>query len=81
MSLFTLQCFQLCQRSTSTGKLKIYTIDGGEYCAKNEYKTMMTARRRDQHPSSGANSPSDIAVTVNINAEFDLSSNRWQLTP
>jgi len=51
----------------------IYTIDGLKYCAKNEYNTMIIAPRRHKDPSSGANRPSDIAVTVNINAEFNLS--------
>jgi len=35
---------------------------------------MTTAPRRHKHPSSGANKPSDIGVTVNINDEFDLMS-------
>jgi len=33
---------------------------------------MIIAPRRYQHPSSGANRPSDIAVTVNFNGEFNL---------
>jgi len=33
---------------------------------------MITATRTHKYPSSGANRPSDIAVTVNINAEFNL---------
>jgi len=33
---------------------------------------MVTVQRRHLHPSSGANRPSDVAVTVNINAEFNL---------
>jgi len=57
----------------STGKLKIYAIDGSKYCAKNECNTVIIARRWHKHPSSGANRPSDVAVTVNINAQFDLS--------
>jgi len=57
----------------SAGKLRIYTIDGSKYCAKNECNTTITAPRRHKHPSSGANTPSDFAVTVNINAEFNLS--------
>jgi len=60
-------------KGDSTGKLKIYTIDGSKYCAKNECNTMIIAPRRHTHPSSGANRPSDVAVTVNINAEFNLS--------
>jgi len=53
-------------------KLKIYTIDGSMYCAKNECNTMIIAPRRHQHRSSRANRPSDVAVTVNFNAEFNL---------
>jgi len=33
---------------------------------------MITAPRRHKHLSSGANRPSDVGVTVNINAEFNL---------
>ena len=33
---------------------------------------MIIAPRRHQHPSSGANRPSDVATTVNFNAEFNL---------
>jgi len=33
---------------------------------------MISVPRRHKYPSSGANRPSDIAVTVNINAEFIL---------
>jgi hypothetical protein len=33
---------------------------------------MIIAPRRHQHPSSGASRPSDVAVTVNFNAEFNL---------
>jgi hypothetical protein len=53
---------------------KIYTIDGSKCCAKNEFNTMRIASRRHKHPSSGANRASDVAVTVNINAEFNLNS-------
>jgi len=70
-SLVTLKCFQLCQRGISTGKLKIYTIDGVKYSAKNECNTMIAAPRRHKHPSSSANRPSDVGVSVNINAEFN----------
>jgi len=73
MSLFAMRCFQLCQRGISTGKVKIYTIDGSKYCAKNDCNTMIIAPRRHKHLSSGANRPLDVAVTVNINAEFNLS--------
>jgi hypothetical protein len=31
--------------------------------------------RRHKDPSSGANRPPDVAVTVNIDAEFNLSLN------
>jgi hypothetical protein len=34
---------------------------------------MIIVPSRHKHPSSGANRASDIAVTVNINAEFNLS--------
>jgi hypothetical protein len=71
-SLFHLQYLYLCQREISTGKLKIYTIDGLMYCAKNKCNTMIIASRRHQHPSSGANRPSDVAAIVNFNAEFNL---------
>jgi hypothetical protein len=57
----------------STGKLRMYTIDGLQYCAKNECNTMIIGPRWHNHPLSGANSPSDVAVAVNINAEFNLS--------
>jgi len=50
----------------------IYTIYGSNYCAKNECNMMILAPRRHKHLSSGANRPSDVAVTVNINAEFNL---------
>jgi hypothetical protein len=57
----------------STGKLKIYTIDGSKYCAKNECIMMIIPPRWHKHPASGANRPSDVAVTVNMNAQFNLS--------
>jgi len=56
----------------STQKPKMYTIDGSKYWAKNECNTIILAPRRRNHPSSGANTPSDVGVTVNINAEFNL---------
>jgi hypothetical protein len=56
----------------STGKWKIYKINDSMYCAKNECTIMIFAASRHQHPSSGANRPSDIAVIVNFNAEFNL---------
>jgi len=58
----------------------IYTICGLMYCAKNECNTMKTTPRWHEHPSSSANRPSDFAVTLNINAEFNLSLICWQLT-
>jgi len=33
---------------------------------------MITVPRRHKHPSSGANRTSDVGVTANINAEFNL---------
>jgi hypothetical protein len=42
------------------------------YCAKNECNTKIIASSRHQHPSRGSNRPSDVAVTVNFNAEFNL---------
>jgi hypothetical protein len=61
------------QRGIPIGKLKIYKIDGSMYCTKNECNTMIIVARRHKHPSGGANAPSDVVVTVNINAEFNLS--------
>jgi hypothetical protein len=55
------------------GKLKIYTIEGSKFCARNECNTMRIAPTRHKDPSSGADRPSDIVVTVNINAECNLS--------
>jgi hypothetical protein len=54
----------------SIRKLKIYTIDGSMYCAKNECNTMRIAPTRYKDPSSSANRPSDVAVTVNIKPVF-----------
>ena len=53
--------------------LKIYTIDGSKDCVKNECNTIIIVPRRLKHASSGDNRPSDVAVTVNSNAEFNLS--------
>jgi len=80
-SLFGLRCVYLCPRGITTGKLKIYTIDGLKYFARTECNTMIIAPRRHKHPSSSANRPSDISGTVHTNAEFNLSLIRWQLTP
>ena len=56
-------------------------MDGLKYCAKNECNIMIIMPRSHKHLSSSANGPSDVSVTVNINAEFHLSSICWQLTP
>jgi len=42
------------------------------YCPKNKCNAVIIARRRHRYPSSGANKPSDVVVTVNVNAEFNL---------
>jgi hypothetical protein len=55
------------------GKLKMYTIDGSKYRAENKCHTMRIVPRKHKDPSSSAKRPSDVAVTVNINAEFNLS--------
>ena len=52
-------------------KMKIYTIDASIYCAQNDSNTMIIAPRRHQHPSGGANTPSDVAFTVNFNADLN----------
>jgi hypothetical protein len=51
----------------------IYTMDGFKKCAKNECYTMIIVPPRYKHPSESANRPSEVAVTVNINAELILS--------
>jgi hypothetical protein len=53
--------------------LKIYTIDVSKNCAQNECHTLIIGPRRHKQPSNGANRSSDVAVTVNINAGFNLS--------
>jgi hypothetical protein len=73
MSLVALGCLLLCQWGISTGELKIYTIDGSKYRVKNKWNTMIIVPRWHKHPLSGANRPSDVAVTVNTNAELNLS--------
>jgi hypothetical protein len=55
------------------GKLKIYTMDGSKYCAQNVCNTMRIAPRRHKVLPSGANGPSDVVVSVNFNAEINLS--------
>ena len=72
MSLFHVQCFHLCQSGNSTGRLNIYTNNGSKYCARNKRNTVMFAPRRHNHPSRSVNGLSDIAVIVNIDAEFKL---------
>jgi hypothetical protein len=42
---------------------------------------MIILPSRHKDPSRGANKPSDFAVIVNINAEFNPCLIRWQLTP
>jgi len=79
-SLMTLQYFCHCKRGISTGNLKLYTIDCSKYCANNKCNTIRIVPRSHKHPSSGANRPSDVAVTVNIDAEFNLSLIWTQLT-
>jgi len=68
-------------KGISTGKLKIYTIDGSKYCAKDGCITIVPVPRRHKHLSSSANRPSDVVVTVNINVESNLIIICWQLTP
>ena len=80
MTLFALQYFYLCQRGISTQNQMIYTINGSNYCVKMVCNSMITTPRRDKYPSCSAYGPSDVAVTVNIHAVFNLSLNRWQLT-
>jgi hypothetical protein len=62
-------------------KRKIYTINGSKYCGKNKCNMMIIAPRWHKHPSSSAHRVSEVAVTVNINAWFNLSFIRWLLTP
>jgi hypothetical protein len=52
--------------------VKVYTIDSTKYCAKNESNTMISAARRQIHPSCSANEPSDVAITVIIDTESNL---------
>jgi hypothetical protein len=72
MSSFNFNCSLFCQCGILAGKLEIYTIDGSMYFAKNKCNTIIIAPRRQQHPSSCANRPSDGGVTVNFNAECNL---------
>jgi len=67
-------CFSLCQRANSSGKLKMYTIDGSKYSAMTTCNPMITGTRRQKHTSSGANRASDIAVMVNNKAECNLKA-------
>jgi len=80
-SCFALGSIELCKRGIATGKFIIYTIDGLKNCAKNDCNTMKTAPRRHKDHSSGANRPSDIAVTVNIDAEFNLMAVNPRIEP
>lgn len=63
----------LCHRGIATWKQKIFTIHGSKYCAKNKRNAMIAVPTRYKHRSSDANRPSDDGVTVNLNAEFNLS--------
>jgi hypothetical protein len=78
MRPYTAVCLYIGQWGISTGKLKIYTINGSKYCAKNKCIMMIITSRSHQDPSSGANRPSDVSVTVNINVELNLSLFSWQ---
>jgi len=81
---YVIVCFAMLlalPKGISNRKLKIYTIDGSKYCAKNECNTMILAPRWHKHHWSGANGPSEVAVTVNIYAQLNLSSIWSQLTP
>jgi hypothetical protein len=77
-SLFALRCFYLCQRGISSGKLKMYTIYGSMYRAKNECSTMIIAPRRHKHPASSATRSWDVAVIVHTNVQFNLSLIWWR---
>jgi hypothetical protein len=48
-----------------------YTIDGSEYGVKKDCNTLIIAPRWHKHPSRRGSPPSDVAVTLNINAEFN----------
>jgi hypothetical protein len=48
-------------------------MNGSKHGAKNESNTMIIMPRSHIYPSSGVNRPSDVAVILNINAEFNLS--------
>jgi len=71
-SLFVLRYIYINHTEISTQKLKIYTIDSSKYCGKHKCNTMITAPGRHKHPSSGANIPSDVGVTLNIHAAVNL---------
>jgi len=62
-------------------KLKIYTINGSKYSAKNMCNTMIIVPRRHKDPPSGGHRPSDMDGTVNSNAELNLSLIYLKLTP
>jgi len=72
MSLFASRCYLISHWGISTGKRKIYIIDGAKYCGMNECSTMITAPIRHNYCSSVANIPSDVTVTVNVNAAINL---------
>jgi len=76
-SLFALQFFYLGQRGILTRKLKIFTMHRLKYCGKHVCNTIKIATRSLKQFSSSSNRPSDIAVTVNINAVVNLSLIWW----
>jgi hypothetical protein len=57
-------------KGVSTGKLNKY-INGSKHCAKTKCNTMITTPRWHMHPSSGANRPSDVVLTVNIKDDIN----------
>jgi len=65
----------------SACSLMIPTINGSKYCVKQEQNAMHIVPRRQKYLWSGADTPSDVAGTVNINAVCNMSLTWWQLTP
>jgi hypothetical protein len=72
MLLFASRCALVSHRRISTQTVMIYIIDGSKYCGNNECNTTISGLSWNNHCSSGANSPSDVMVTVNINGGFNL---------
>jgi hypothetical protein len=52
----------------------IYTINSSKYSVKHQCNILIIAPSRHKHPSSGANRPSVVTVTVIIDSGFNLSS-------